>query len=208
MSDSPTDLLGRLARVTPLAWGPVVVGAATSAVATLALLVQATQIAWVVGALFASRHASIHTALVELALASLVRALAVAGGAMVAGRLAAPVRRDLRRRVIDATLTRGPRSSIDATVQLATRGVDAIEAYLSRYVTALAASVVAPLILVVWLFSRDWLSGGIVALCVVLLPIFMALLGAEARAKMLASFEEQQRLAGYFGDVVRGMATL
>ncbi len=208
MSDSPTDLLGRLARVTPLAWGPVVVGAAASAVATLALLVQATQIARVVGALFSSRHATIHPALVQLALASLVRALAVAVGAMAAGRLAAPVRRDLRRRVIDAILARGPRGSIDATVQLATRGVDAIEAYLARYVTALAASVVAPLILVVWLVTRDWLSGGIVALCVVLLPIFMALLGAEARAKMLASFEEQQRLASYFGDVVRGMATL
>ena len=208
MSDSPTDLLGRLARVTPLAWGPVVVGAATSLVATLALLVQATQIARVVGDLFASRHAAIHSALVELALASVVRALAVAGGAMVAGRLAAPVRRDLRRRVLEGTLARGPRGSIDATVQLATRGVDAIEAYLARYVTALAASVVAPLILVIWLFTRDWLSGGIVALCVVLLPIFMALLGAEAKAKMLASFQEQQRLASYFGDVVRGMATL
>ena len=208
MSDSPTDLLGRLARVTPLAWGPVIVGAATSLVATLALVVQATSIARVVGALFASRHAAIRSALVELALASLVRALAVASGAMIAGRLAAPVRRDLRRRVLAATLARGPRGSIDATVQLATRGVDAIEAYLARYVTALAASVVGPLVLTVWLFTRDWLSGGIVALCVVLLPIFMTLLGAEAKAKMLASWQEQQRLAGYFGDVVRGLATL
>ncbi|MDE3082172.1 MAG: ATP-binding cassette domain-containing protein [Acidobacteriota bacterium] len=208
MSDSPTDLLGRLARVTPLAWGPVVVGAATSVVATIALVVQATAIARVVGGLFASRHAAIDAGLVQLALASLVRALAVASGALIAGRLAAPVRRDLRRRVLEATLARGPRGSIDATVQLATRGVDAVEAYLARYVTALAASVVAPLFLVIWLFTRDWLSGGIVALCVVLLPLFMALLGAEAKAKMLESWREQQRLASYFGDVVRGMATL
>ncbi|HET9089256.1 MAG TPA: ATP-binding cassette domain-containing protein [Acidimicrobiales bacterium] len=208
MSDSPTDLLRRLARVTPLAWGPVVVATATSAIATIALLAQATAIARVVGGLFASRHADLRAAIVDLALASLVRALATAAGAMIAGRLAAPVRRDLRRRVLEATLARGPRCSIDATVQLATRGVEAIEAYLTRYVTALAASVVGPAILVTWLVTRDWLSGVIVALCVALLPIFMALLGAEAKAKMLAGWQEQQRLAGYFGDVVRGMATL
>ncbi len=208
MSDSPTDLLRRLARVTPLAWGSVVVGAATSAIATIALVVQATAIARVVGGLFASRHADVRGALVDLAIASLVRALAIAAGAMIAGRLAAPVRRDLRRRVLAATLAQGPRRSIDATVQLATRGVEAIEAYLARYVTALAASVIGPAILVTWLVTRDWLSGGIVALCVALLPIFMALLGAEAKATMLASWQEQQRLAGYFGDVVRGMATL
>ena len=208
MSDSPTDLLRRLARVTPLAWGPVIVGAVASGVATVALIIQATAIARVVGGLFASRHAVLAFDLVLLALASVARALAVAGGAMIAGRLAAPVRRDLRRRVLEANLARGPRRSIDATAQLATRGVDAVEAYLARYVTALAASIVAPLILVTWLVSRDWLSGTIVTVCVVLLPIFMALLGAEAKSKMLASWREQQRLAGYFGDVVRGMATL
>jgi ATP-binding cassette subfamily C protein CydCD len=208
VSDSPTDLLRRLARVTPLARGVVVAGAVASALSSVAIVAQAMAIARVVGALFDSAHASIASALVVLALATALRAGAGALATLSAGRLAGPLRRDLRRRTVASILARGPRASVDASVQLATRGVEAVEAYLARYVPALAASVVAPALFVAWLLSRDWLSGAIVVVCVVLLPLFMALLGAEAKAKMQASFDEQQRLAGYFGDVVRGMATL
>jgi ABC-type transport system involved in cytochrome bd biosynthesis fused ATPase/permease subunit len=62
--------------------------------------------------------------------------------------------------------------------------------------------------LLAWLWWRDWLSGLIVMISLALLPIFMVLLGLEARAKMSERWREQQRLAGYFGDVVRGMTVL
>ena len=41
-----------------------------------------------------------------------------------------------------------------------------------------------------------------------LLPIFMILLGLEAKDRMDHSWAQQQTLANYFGDVVRGLATL
>ena len=208
MSDSPTDLLRRLARLTPLARGVVVAGALSSALASVAIIIQALAIARVVGDLFVSPRASVGSALVVLALATALRAGAGALATLSAGRLASPLRRDLRRRAMAQVLARGPRASVDATLQLSTRGVEAVEAYLARYVPALAASLVAPVLFVAWLFSQDWLSATIVSVCVALLPLFMALLGAEAKAKMQASWDEQQRLAGYFGDVVRGMATL
>jgi ATP-binding cassette, subfamily C, bacterial CydCD len=208
VSDSPTNLLRRLGAVTPLARGVVVVSAFASALSSVAIIAQALAIARVVGDLFASPHRSLASALIVLAVASALRAGAGALSTLSAGRLSSPLRRDLRRRALESVLSRGPRSSSDATIQLATRGVEAVEAYLARYVPALAASVVAPALFVAWLFSRDWLSGTIVIVCVALLPLFMALLGAEAKVKMQASWDEQQRLAGYFGDVMRGMATL
>jgi len=54
---------------------------------------------------------------------------------------------------------------------------------------------------------RPW-SALIVAFTLALLPIFMVLLGLEAKDRMDHSWAQQQVLANYFGDVVRGMATL
>ena len=102
----------------------------------------------------------------------------------------------------------GPFESVDATVQLCTRGIDAIEAYLAKYVPALILAALAPAVLLVWLSANDVWSAVIVAVGVALLPVFMVLLGLEARDKMQDRWREQQRLAGYFGDIVRGMVVL
>ena len=66
----------------------------------------------------------------------------------------------------------------------------------------------APVLLLGYLASRDALSAVIVAVSVALLPVFMVLLGLEAKDKMQERWDDQQRLAGYFGDVVRGMGVL
>ncbi len=208
MSERPGALLARLARVSPLAHGIVALGAVLAGLSSLALLGQAIAIGDLVGALFAHAHAGLAPGLWLLGAASALRALAGSFGPVLNARLAAPVRRELRRRLLVSVLDTGPRESRDAEAQLAGRGVEAVESYLARYVPALASSIVTPTLLVAWLAWRDWLSGAIVILAVALLPLFMALLGAEAKAKMDESFAEQQRLASYFGDVVRGMGTL
>jgi len=66
----------------------------------------------------------------------------------------------------------------------------------------------APVLLLGWLATHDLWSAGIVFASVLLLPVFMVLLGLEAKEKMEARWHDQQRLAGYFGDVVRGMTVL
>lgn len=109
---------------------------------------------------------------------------------------------------MESVLSRGPFTTPDATIQLATRGIDAIENYLSRYVPTLILAILAPFILLMWLATQDLMSAVIVLVSVLLLPVFMILLGLEARDKMQERWREQQRLASYFGDVVRGMTVL
>jgi ATP-binding cassette subfamily C protein CydCD len=105
-------------------------------------------------------------------------------------------------------LRRGGRSAPDSFVQLGTRGVDAIETYLATYVPALVLGAGAPMALLAWMMFTDLWSALIVTLTLALLPIFMILLGLEAKDRMDHSWAQQQVLANYFGDVVRGMATL
>jgi ATP-binding cassette subfamily C protein CydCD len=180
----------------------------TSLVGTAALIVQATSLAAMLAALFHEAHAALAHEMTIFVAASLVRALTAGLAEPLTSRIAAPVRRDLRRRALALALRDGPFDSVDATVQLCTRGIDAIEAYLAKYVPALILAALAPSVLLVWLAANDLWSAVIVAVGVALLPVFMVLLGLEAKDKMQQRWRELQRLASYFGDVVRGMTVL
>ncbi len=148
------------------------------------------------------------TPLAWLVGATTVRALASGLGETITTRLAAPVRRDLRRRAVAVVLDRGREAGAEATTQLLTRGLDELEAFLSSYVPALVLALVAPVGVALVIGVEDWLSGVIVAVSALVLPVFMVLLGLAARDEMDRRWRDQQRLAAYLGDVVRGMRDL
>ena len=208
MSESPAALLARLRRASPLVTRSLVAQSALGVVATLALVAQAVAVSGALSTLVASRSNGVTGYVSWLLGATLVRALAVGASEPVGATLAAPVRRDLRRRALAQLVRRGRTTTQDATVQLLTRGVDEVEAFLVASVPSLVLAVLAPATLVAYLVARDWLSGLIVALSALLLPIFMWLLGLAAKDAMDARWRDQQRLAAYFGDVVRGMLVL
>jgi len=177
-------------------------------VASVALIVQASSLAALLGGVAAHRDASLARDVMWFCAATALRALAVGLNEPVNARIAAPLRRDLRRRLLDRVMRHGTPDTVDATVQLATTGVDAVESYVANYVPALVLSAMAPLVFLAFLVTRDPISGIIVAVAVGLLPVFMVLLGLAAKDKMDERWRDQQRLAGYFGDVVRGMGVL
>lgn len=201
-------MLGRLLRATPLVRGSLAVAVALGVVNVLLTIAQAVVLARALGGLFRDSHTAIRDDLVVLVLVTSARALVALISEPLTSRLARPVRHALRTRALDAALARGHRHAPDAFVQLATRGVDAIETYLASYVPALVLSVGAPLALLTWMVLADPWSALIVASTLALLPVFMILLGLEAKDRMDHSWTQQQVLANYFGDVVRGMATL
>ncbi|MHB1208738.1 MAG: thiol reductant ABC exporter subunit CydD [Acidimicrobiales bacterium] len=207
-TERPSALLGRLRRSSPFVTRALVLAVVLGLVSTAAIIGQAVTLATMLGALFARSNAGLAHEAGLFALWSLVRVLAVALGTPMTQRIAAPLRRDLRGRALQRVLDAGPLRSVDATVQLCTRGIDAIESYVSTYVPSLVLATLAPMVLVAWLALHDVLSGVIVLVSVLLLPVFMVLLGLEAKEKMEQRWREQQSLAGYFGDVVRGMTVL
>jgi ATP-binding cassette subfamily C protein CydCD len=119
---------------------------------------------------------------------------------------------DLRRRLLEATAAADPlalsRRRTGELTLLATRGLAAIEPYLTRYLPSLVLATVLPvaaLLAIVWL---DPLSGLIVALTLPLVPVFAVLVGMGTRDRAERQWRRLSALAGHFVDVVRGLPTL
>ena len=142
----------------------------------------------------------------------MVVACTTAFGAPVTERSARAAAEMLRKTSLDKVLDAPPSWDLsqqrDALTTLLSRGIDAITLYLSTYLPALVLAVIAPMVVLAWIWSSDALSGVIVTSTVVVLPIFMVLLGKEAADRMRRTWDTTSRLAGHFGDVARGMRTL
>jgi ATP-binding cassette subfamily C protein CydCD len=126
---------------------------------------------------------------------------------VVGARCSARVKTELRA----ALLNRAPRladRSPGAMATLATREIDALDAYFARYIPQVALAVIVPAVVLAMLVARDWVSAAIVVVTVPLIPLFMALVGASTRERMDAQVRSLQRLGGHFLDVVAGLPTL
>ncbi|HQR28119.1 MAG TPA: thiol reductant ABC exporter subunit CydD, partial [Nocardioides sp.] len=131
-----------------------------------------------------------------------------AASAAAAARVSLP----LRRRLVESTLeldaqARSRRSTGELTV-LATRGMAAIEPYLTRYLPTLVLAVVLPTATVVAIFWLDWLSGLVVLLTLPLVPVFAVLIGQATQERADRQWRQLSALSGHFLDVVRGLPTL
>ena len=113
----------------------------------------------------------------------------------------------VRRAVVLGPMARWTGRSGDLAT-LAVRGIDALDAYYGRYLPQVVLAAVVPLIVLVAVFSADWVSGAIMLATLPLVPIFMALVGMETQARTDRQLKALQVLSGHFLDVVRGLPTL
>nr|WP_239113720.1 thiol reductant ABC exporter subunit CydD [Planotetraspora mira] len=177
---------------------------AAAVAAGLLVLVQAELLAGVLSGRFTV------AVLLPLALVVAARGLLGWGRGVFAGRTATALKSALRRRLLprfqepDAAVSR--RSG--ELVTLAGRGLDALDAYLTGYLPAVAVAGVIPIAVVVRLFVADLETAVIVLLTLPLIPIFGALVGWTTRAVTQQQWEALTRLGGHFLDVVRGLPTL
>ncbi|MET0782001.1 MAG: thiol reductant ABC exporter subunit CydD [Microbacterium sp.] len=127
-------------------------------------------------------------------------------------RAAARVETQLRAGLVDAVGKLGPgwlstRNSAQLAVT-AGRGLDALDAYFGRYLPQLVLTVIATPLIVLVMWSQDWISGLTVLLTLPLIPIFMVLIGLATRAVQKRQWQTLKRLAARFSDTVHGLSTL
>jgi ATP-binding cassette subfamily C protein CydCD len=91
---------------------------------------------------------------------------------------------------------------------LATRGVDSLDTYFSRYLPQVFLAVIVPVAVIAVVVGLDWISAAIIAVTVPLVPVFMALVGASTRELTERQLGTLQRLGGQFLDAVAGLPTL
>ncbi|GAB3706387.1 thiol reductant ABC exporter subunit CydD [Mariniluteicoccus flavus] len=194
----------------------LVAGVAVGSATALLVVAQAWLLAATVARVFHARNVDaapfggLAPALGLLALVITGRALLAWLNTWLAHRSAAAVKSQLRRDILAARL-REPGSSTLTTGQLitlVTRGLDALDGYVARYLPQLVLALTVPLIVGVTILTADVTSAVIVALTLPLIPVFMILIGLATQAKLDRSWRTHSRLAGHFGDLVAGLPTL
>uniref|UniRef100_UPI002594A92A ABC transporter transmembrane domain-containing protein n=1 Tax=uncultured Arsenicicoccus sp. TaxID=491339 RepID=UPI002594A92A len=198
----------RLLRLLPGARRPVLALGAIGVAQGVAAIVQAFAVAAVVVAV--ARHTALWGPLGLLAAVLVVRALLTGATELVSSWAGTEVSAGLRTLLLRTWLAR----SVDqrpqaATAQtLATQGATSVETYVARYLPALVAAAVLPVLAVVTLAFVDLWSALIVVLTLPLLPVFAALIGKATADASDRRWRAMAALAGHFLDMMRGLPTL
>lgn len=152
------------------------------------------------------------TPLVLLAVVAVGRALVAWLTELAAHRASAAVKSELRGRLLDRAGQLGPGwlsgQRTGSLVSLATRGVDALDDYFSRYLPQLGLAVVVPVAVLARIVTEDWVSAAIIVVTLPLIPVFMILIGMATQNRMDRQWRLLSRLSGHFLDVVAGLPTL
>ncbi len=131
---------------------------------------------------------------------------------LAAHRASVAVKAELRGRLLERATALGPGwlsgQRTGSLVTLATRGVDALDDYFSRYLPQLGLAVVVPAAVLARIVTEDWVSAAIIVVTLPLIPLFMILIGWATQSRMDRQWRLLSRLSGHFLDVVAGLPTL
>ncbi|ACZ31287.1 ABC transporter, CydDC cysteine exporter (CydDC- E) family, permease/ATP-binding protein CydD [Xylanimonas cellulosilytica DSM 15894] len=205
----------RLLQRTRAARRYVVLTAALGLASALLIVGQALLVASLLGALVAHGSVPGPTALRTLgALAGVAagRGLVAWAQERFAQKAAARTIAELRSQLVAHAVTLGPRWASGArraeVATLATRGLDALEPYLVRYLPSLLlTALVTPAVLVV-LGALDWVSLLVCLVTLPLVPLFMWLVGLMTQGTSERRLVVVQRLGAQVLDLLAGLPTL
>lgn len=93
-------------------------------------------------------------------------------------------------------------------VTLVTRGLDDLESYFVSFLPQLFLSVTATPMLILIIFSLDWISAIAIIFCIPLIPIFMILIGKMTANYSTQRLQTMQRLGTQLLDLIAGISTL
>jgi ATP-binding cassette subfamily C protein CydD/ATP-binding cassette subfamily C protein CydCD len=178
------------------------------------VLAQATLIATAVSAAFASGAglAELTVPLGWLAATVAGRALVTWAQEVTSARAAAGVKSQLRRRVLAHVVELGPAwlhtQRAAQVTTLATRGLDALDAYFAKYLPQLVLAALVPAIVVAFVLPADLIAAATIIVTLPLIPIFMALVGLATEQRNRAQFAALNRLSRHLLEVVSGLPTL
>ncbi|MGQ4434243.1 thiol reductant ABC exporter subunit CydD [Streptomyces sp. SAS_260] len=201
----------RYARATRLFLMAVV---GLGAVGAALVIAQAMLIAEVVVGAFQHRMSvgELGTPLLLLVAVAVGRGLVSWLTELAAHRASAAVKSELRRRLLERSVELGPGwlsgQRTGSLVALATRGVDALDDYFSRYLPQLGLAIVVPVAVLARIVTEDWVSAAIIVGTLPLIPLFMVMIGWATQSRMDRQWQLLSRLSGHFLDVVAGLPTL
>ncbi|PRW63031.1 glutathione/cysteine ABC transporter permease/ATP-binding protein [Actinopolyspora mortivallis] len=130
----------------------------------------------------------------------------------VSARAAAGAKEELRALLLDSALRRGPewidRHGPSELTTLATKELDALDAYFTVYLPALVTAAVVPPLVGAGILLADPTSAVLVLLTVPLIPLFAWLVGRYTQGRTERAAEALQRMSGHLAELVRALPVL
>ena len=131
---------------------------------------------------------------------------------VMAHRLAACIKTDIRQRVLTCLLNLGPvyasRQQTGELVNVLIEGVENLEPYFSKFLPQLFMALLVPVVILTWVFPIDSSTAIILLVTAPLIPIFMILIGRMAEKLNKKQWETLSRLSAHFLDVLQGLTIL
>ncbi len=95
-----------------------------------------------------------------------------------------------------------------ATAVLLSRGLNALDDYYTKTLTAFVSTAVVPFMLWVVVAALDWMSAMVLACTLPLIPVFMILIGKNTRDETAEAQAELHRLSDHILELVRGLPVI
>lgn len=134
------------------------------------------------------------------------------GKEKIAYRFADRTALSLQQQLVDKVFQIGPRSigehGSGRLITLILEGIPQFKTYVQLYIPRFMSMAIIPLVLFVYVFSIDRLTGIILAVVLPILILFLILLGITAQKKMDAQLDTYKLLSRHFVDSLRGLVTL
>ncbi|GAB1158242.1 thiol reductant ABC exporter subunit CydD [Paenibacillus illinoisensis] len=131
---------------------------------------------------------------------------------LVAMRYAEKTGTDLRRQMVEQWFRLGPRfAKTEGTghlVTLAREGTAQYKTYLELFIPRMLGMGFTPIVILLYVFKLDIMSGVILTVTLPILIVFMILVGLAAQRKIDGQFKSYKALANHFVDTLRGLETL
>lgn len=198
-------------KVFPLPFAAIL---ALSVIASLMLIFQAKIISILLDGVFLS-HKSLQAVLPWLGfllIIALIRSLSVWSGRITGQRFAARIKKHLRMQLVSSFLKKGPvhltRNNQHNPSTIISDGIEALDSYFSDYLPQVILSALTPLLVLLFVFPADIISGFILLLTAPIIPVFMVLIGNLANRKSQRQWGFLTRMSTHFLDVLQGITTL
>ncbi len=88
------------------------------------------------------------------------------------------------------------------------KGVELLDSYFSEYLPQLFLSALTPILILIFVFPIDILSGIVFVVTAPLIPLLMYLIGSSAEELNRKQWKLLSRMSGHFLDVLQGILTL
>jgi len=161
------------------------------------------------------RHASLSSLIPLFAGALgviLLRAAVTAAARRAAFACASAVKKDLRARCVRRMEALGPVALAGLRAgEIAHVTVDAVEAldgYFSKYLPQRAIASLLPFTILAVVFPLDWISGLVLILTAVFLPVSMIVVGDQAHERNQRLWGRLAQMSGRFLDILQGLSTI